>query len=77
MECVEKNLNSIDLGIIFYDEYGKIEFINNYVKKYLTLKDVDLFFIFPEIKDKLPNNNFKTLTNYIRTSYFFFFQKVS
>lgn len=33
MECVEKNLNNIDLGIIFYDEYGKIEFINNYVKK--------------------------------------------
>lgn len=75
MECVEKNLNSIDLGIIFYDEYGKIEFINNYVKKYLTLKDVDLFFIFPEIKDKLPNNNFKTLTRLYKDFLFLLFSK--
>ena len=28
MNCVEDNLNNIDLGIVLYDKNGKIEFVN-------------------------------------------------
>ena len=75
MNCVEDNLNNIDLGIVLYDKNGKIEFVNTYSQKKLTVKELDIFFIFQELKDNLEKNNFKVLTKLYKEFLFILFSK--
>ena len=75
MNCIENNLNNIDLGIVLYDKNGKIEFINTYSQKKLTVKELDIFFIFQELKDNSSKNNFKILTKLYKEFLFILFSK--
>lgn len=75
MNCIEDNLNNIELGIVLYNKNGNIEFINNYVKKYLFDNELELFSIFQELKDSPSKNNFKTLTKLYKDFLFLLFPK--
>ena len=75
MNCIEDNLNNIELGIVLYNKNGNIEFINNYVKKYLFDNELELFSIFQELKDSPSKNNFKALTKLYKDFLFLLFPK--
>ena len=75
MNCIEDNLNNIELGIVLYNKNGSIEFTNNYVKKYLFDSELELFSIFQELKDSPSKNNFKTLTKLYKDFLFLLFPK--
>lgn len=75
MNCIEDNLNNIELGIVLYNKNGNIEFINNYVKKYLFDNELELFSIFQELKDSSSKNNFKALTKLYKDFLFLLFPK--
>lgn len=73
MNCIEDNLNNIELGIVLYNKNGSIEFTNNYVKKYLFDSELELFSIFQELKDSPSKNNFKALTKLYKDFLFLLF----
>ena len=75
MNCIEDNLNNIELGIVLYNKNGNIEFTNNYVKKYLFDNELELFSIFQELKDSPSKNNFKALTKLYKDFLFLLFPK--
>lgn len=75
MNCIEDNLNNIELGIVLYNKNGSIEFTNNYVKKYLFDSELELFSIFQELKDSPSKNNFKALTKLYKDFLFLLFPK--
>lgn len=75
MNCIEDNLNNIELGIVLYNKNGNIEFINNYVKKYLFDNELELFSIFQELKGSPSKNNFKALTKLYKDFLFLLFPK--
>ena len=75
MNCIEDNLNNIELGIVLYNKNGNIEFINNYVKKYLFDNELELFSIFQELKGSPSKNNFKVLTKLYKDFLFLLFPK--